>query len=177
MACATTTEPPPVDGRSSASSSRATPELIRRTGLIGCGNGDLSRIRRVTEELRGTPVHHPAHYNAHPSGIECIDLAEWLPGNLFNALKYLWRKDEKGKPTEDAEKALWYVTREIGRMKVWGPMIHLNAVPGEIHLKYQMWHATETDEGLKEIVRNIWLGQLETLLAAQDMITLRLGLS
>ncbi len=36
-------------------------------------------------------VDHPPHYTAHPSGVECIDVAEHMNFNRGNALKYLWR--------------------------------------------------------------------------------------
>lgn len=62
-------------------------------------------------------VNHPTHYNAHPSGIECIDVVEGFNFNVGNAIKYLWRAGLK--PGIDAEqdlrKALWYVSREIER--------------------------------------------------------------
>lgn len=60
-------------------------------------------------------VDHPAHYNAHPSGVECIDIVEHMSFNVGNAIKYLWRADEKGRPIEDLEKAAWYIRREIER--------------------------------------------------------------
>ena len=62
-------------------------------------------------------VNNPPHYNQ--SGIECIDAIEaallpnfkyYLQGNI---LKYLWRFDYKGKPTEDLKKAQWYLNRLI----------------------------------------------------------------
>lgn len=62
-------------------------------------------------------VDHPAHYNANPSGVECITVVEHLSFNVGNAVKYLWRADEKGRPLEDLEKAAWYVAREIARRK------------------------------------------------------------
>lgn len=37
------------------------------------------------------PVNHPKHYNAHPSGVECVDVAEHYGFNVGNAIKYLWR--------------------------------------------------------------------------------------
>ena len=58
-------------------------------------------------------VNHPKHYNSHPSGIECIQITEHMSFNLGNALKYLWRADEKGSPIEDLQKAKWYIDREI----------------------------------------------------------------
>ena len=60
-------------------------------------------------------VNHPKHYNAHPSGVECIDIVETMSFNVGNAIKYLWRADEKGAPIEDLQKAVWYIQREIQR--------------------------------------------------------------
>jgi hypothetical protein len=59
-------------------------------------------------------VNHPAHYNQHPSGIECIQIAEHLNFSLGCAFKYLWRAGSKEgvSAREDLEKALWYVKRE-----------------------------------------------------------------
>ncbi|MCE2579534.1 DUF3310 domain-containing protein [Komagataeibacter sp. FNDCR1] len=62
-----------------------------------------------------TTVNHPRHYNAHPSGIECIQVVEHMSFNLGNALKYIWRADEKGDALEDLKKAAWYIQREIAR--------------------------------------------------------------
>lgn len=56
-------------------------------------------------------VNHPPHYTGHPSGVECIEVAEHLPFCLGNAFKYLFRRDAKGNPVENIEKAIWYVNR------------------------------------------------------------------
>lgn len=61
------------------------------------------------------PVDHPRHYVSHPSGVECITVTEHMGFNVGNAIKYLWRADEKGSPIEDLRKAAWYVNREIER--------------------------------------------------------------
>lgn len=66
-------------------------------------------------------INHPSHYNSHPSGIECIDIAEYHDFCIGNAIKYLWRaglKSEDGiskkeKQIEDLKKAIWYIKREI----------------------------------------------------------------
>ena len=50
----------------------------------------------MTEPQTSETVDHPAHYNAHPSGVECIDVVEHMGFNLGNAIKYIWRADEKG---------------------------------------------------------------------------------
>lgn len=60
-------------------------------------------------------VNHPPHYKAHPSGIECITVTEHFNFNMGNAIKYIWRADEKGDPVENLEKARWYIQREIER--------------------------------------------------------------
>ena len=60
-------------------------------------------------------VNHPAHYKSHPSGIECIQVTEHMNFNLGNAIKYIWRCDEKGDPLENLNKAIWYLSREVAR--------------------------------------------------------------
>lgn len=61
-------------------------------------------------------VNHPKHYNAHPSGVECITIAEQFNFNIGNAVKYLWRAGLKGDAVEDLRKAKWYIEREIERL-------------------------------------------------------------
>ncbi len=60
---------------------------------------------------------HPPHYKQHPSGVECIDIVEHMTFNLGNAVKYVWRAGGKGDVIEDLEKAVWYLRREIERLK------------------------------------------------------------
>lgn len=60
-------------------------------------------------------VNHPSHYTSHPSGVECIQVVEHMGFNLGNAVKYVWRADEKGNALEDLRKAAWYIEREIAR--------------------------------------------------------------
>lgn len=70
-------------------------------------------------------VNHPSHYTSHPSGIECIQVAEHYNYCVGNAIKYLWRaglkkdtnKDIKAKRIEDLRKAIWYINREIERIQ------------------------------------------------------------
>lgn len=61
-------------------------------------------------------VDHPPHYTAHPSGVECIQIAEHFGFCIGNAIKYLWRAGLKGDTVEDLRKARWYVDREIERL-------------------------------------------------------------
>ncbi len=60
-------------------------------------------------------VNHPRHYTNHPSGIECIQVTEHMNFCLGNAVKYIWRCDDKGDALENFRKACWYIEREIER--------------------------------------------------------------
>ena len=67
------------------------------------------------DKSKHDPVFRPAHYTSHPSGVECITVTEHMGFNLGNAVKYIWRADEKGNAVEDLRKAAWYIEREIAR--------------------------------------------------------------
>lgn len=56
-------------------------------------------------------VNHPKHYTSRGIGYECIDITQYQPFCTGNAIKYLWRYKDKGKPVEDLEKARWYAYR------------------------------------------------------------------
>lgn len=62
-------------------------------------------------------VNHPSHYTSHPSGVECIQVTEWMGFNDGNAVKYIWRAGLKSDdPIQDLHKARWYIEREIQRL-------------------------------------------------------------
>lgn len=73
-------------------------------------------------------VNHPLHYNQHPSGIECIEIARHYCFSIGNAIKYLWRaglkqevgKSDVAKEIEDLEKAKWYIDDRIKQLKANG---------------------------------------------------------
>lgn len=73
-------------------------------------------VERRQGDRRGTPVHHPDHYNQIP-GIECIEVVRHMNFNRGNAVKYIWRAGAKGDEVEDLEKARWYLDDEIARLK------------------------------------------------------------
>ena len=62
-------------------------------------------------------VNHPKHYNQ--GKIEAIEFIEdqEFNFNVGNTVKYLCRYRFKGTPIQDLEKALWYLQRELNRMK------------------------------------------------------------
>ena len=72
-----------------------------------------------TDENKNDPVNHPAHYTSHPSGVECITITEHHDFCTGNAIKYLWRQGLKdgASNVEDLEKAIWYIRREIEKIK------------------------------------------------------------
>ena len=58
-------------------------------------------------------------YNSHPSGVECIEVAEEFNFNLGNVIKYIWRSrygDELSDPVLQLKKAEQYLHREIVRL-------------------------------------------------------------
>lgn len=77
-------------------------------------------VRRINERAEAhsnyEQVTHPKHYCSHPSGVECIQVTEWMNFNLGNAIKYIWRASLKGKELQDLKKAVWYIQREIERV-------------------------------------------------------------
>ena len=60
-------------------------------------------------------INKPKHYTSHPSGIECIQIAEHYDFCIGNAIKYLFRAGIKSTDTEiqDLKKAIWYIERKI----------------------------------------------------------------
>lgn len=77
-------------------------------------------IKNYSTKNTNDPVNHPSHYQLH-GGMEVIDIIEavtWdLPSNeayaIGNAIKYICRYRNKGKPVQDLKKAKWYLNRAI----------------------------------------------------------------
>ena len=86
---------------------------------------DVQKLKEANVQQGNDSVNHPSHYTSHPSGIECIQVAEHYDFCIGNAIKYLWRaglKTEEGmsdkeKEIEDLKKAVWYIQREIQRLE------------------------------------------------------------
>lgn len=79
----------------------------------------LAALADEAEASRHDPVNHPSHYTSMPTGVECIDVIEWMNLCRGNAIKYIWRAGQKdpSKEIEDLEKAVWYLNREIDRLR------------------------------------------------------------
>lgn len=58
-------------------------------------------IKKSIDKDTEIQVKHPIHYNSHPSGVECIQVASKFDYCLGNAIKYRWRRGLKdGQPSE-----------------------------------------------------------------------------
>jgi hypothetical protein len=59
-------------------------------------------------------VNEPEHYGS-TCNMEAIDVIELfsLNFNLGNVIKYVLRCERKGNKTQDLQKAIWYLNREI----------------------------------------------------------------
>ena len=71
-----------------------------------------------------TDAINPAHYkDGWSDGAELISITENLSFNRGNAVKYIARAGRKNPATEveDLEKALWYLNRELKRVKARKP--------------------------------------------------------
>ena len=100
-----------------------------------------------TRATEGSAVDHPAHYNSHPSRVEAIEVIEYLTGNMFNTVKYVWRAAHKGKVVEDIQKSIWYIKRELGRV-----IIELPTIPQHVLDKTDRYVAAEPDKLRASIV-------------------------
>jgi archaellin len=80
--------------------------------------GNQERGEKMQNDQKPDYVNHPPHYATHPSGVECVDIAEHLSFNLGNALKYLWRAKMKDDHIENLEKCLWYLEREVRMLRL-----------------------------------------------------------
>ena len=56
-------------------------------------------------------INHPKHYTSHVTGIECYQIAMWMPGPFSHAIKYLWRAGlkEDNDRVRDLQKAVWWM--------------------------------------------------------------------
>lgn len=74
-------------------------------------------VKNFGSEPQADLVNCPPHY-ADNAPLECIEVAELIftPRQMaavcvFNAFKYIWRRNDKGNARQDLNKALWYLDR------------------------------------------------------------------
>jgi len=102
------------ENESQHSNAETNKHNIAHTGPQVTGGALLNSNMTTTDHNN---INHPEHYNRHPSGVECIDIAEGFNFNLGNAIKYIWRAGLKEDAVEDLHKAAHYIAREIGRLQ------------------------------------------------------------
>lgn len=90
-------------------------DSVRDYGLIEVKNEFIKQLKAMSS------VEHPNHYHGADNPYEAIKVIEaWdLNFRLGNTVKYISRAGRKdpNKTVEDLEKALWYLQREIERIK------------------------------------------------------------
>ena len=89
---------------------------------LPCKNCNYASDRRPTHWAPKVPpeaLDSPSYYSSHPSGVECITVAEHFGFNLGNAIKYIWRHGKKpgASALDDLRKARRYLDREIARIE------------------------------------------------------------
>ena len=90
--------------------------LRKRDVYLSDSEGDAPGPKDHPEVTPEDPI-NPSHYRRHPSGIECIEVTRHLNFNVGNAIKYIWRYQDKGDPVENLKKAQWYLDDEIRRLQ------------------------------------------------------------
>lgn len=114
-------------------------------------------------------VNHPAHYNQHPAGIECIDIIRHYTCDIANAIKYLWRaglKQEMGKQDaekeiEDLHKALWYIVDYLKMCKTQGRQhYYLGCAADIVLLRLTSHHIDDVVNGYEQNVATAMNGLL-----------------
>lgn len=109
-------------------------------------------------------VHRPAHYTAHPSGVECIEITRHMPFPAGNALKYVWRAGQKGDLLEDLKKALKYTTWEIeNNISEYNTSTGIDYSELPAAAKFKNWMANNKSTKRDELILALIEGRLRTV--------------
>lgn len=141
--------------------------------------GDKANLK-VTSDYRevckmSDSVNNPKHYTSHPSGVECIEIAEMLPFNLGNALKYLWRAGKKLDEFEDVKKAVFYLRRQANSKLALQKETHSGSIKKEL-IQDNAILINNFDQELARIVAIICLKGNAELLDLADELEIKYGL-
>ena len=121
-------------------------------------------------------VNNPKHYTSHPSGVECIEIAEMLPFNLGNALKYLWRAGKKLDEVEDIKKSVFYLRRQANSCFALQTRMSVASLQKELIENYAI-KINKFDQELARIVAIICLKGNTELLDLADELESQYGLN
>lgn len=112
-------------------------------------------------------VNAPQHYRGHASGVECIEITEHMSFCAGNALKYVYRRNDKWDSLEDLRKAAWYLRRHItseaapvwvwpassGKAKLWQVIEHEHA--GDVRAFYDALFVGNPHRALDALEREL----------------------
>jgi len=116
-------------------------------------------------------VNHPKHYTQHKSGVECIEITEYLNFNRGNAIKYAWRANDKGCTREDLQKCEWYINREIKRLQRGNNVPDYSYDLDVVYTRlYDYYKDYEFDKRLFDFISNLIHGGEERLAYALKIV-------
>lgn len=98
-------------------------------------------------------VNHPPHYTNHPSGIECLQVTRLCGFSLGNAIKYVWRYEDKN-GVEDLKKARFYLNDVLTMGSAYNP-------PHKASMLLQQVVDTDTNEDRLRLLLHIRFGELK----------------
>ena len=102
----------------------------------------------TTEAEAPDMVNHPPHYTNGPrmGELECIEVRHWLPSDLADAFKYVWRagKKDPAKMAEDLQKAKFYLLDWRDELRTWQSALYHGRAAAEIlffKTDYRQWES------------------------------------
>src|SRR5699024_6602038 len=104
----------------------------------------------MTAEIIKEEVNHPSHY-MDESGVECIDIIEYMKFSSGNAFKYIYRAGKKYETIQDLEKAIFYLNHAAKKGEI-------NTLP--FHVKELVDRVAETrHEYIGDAMQSIYYGE------------------
>lgn len=107
-------------------------------------------------------VNHPPHYTNHPSGIEAIQITRLCGFSLGNAVKYIWRYEDKN-GAEDLKKARFYINDVLTKGSGHYPSYKAKEL-------LQRAIDADTNEDRRRLLLHIRLGELKDAITLIDEI-------
>jgi hypothetical protein len=99
-----------------------------------------------------TSAVEPQHYKQHPSGVECIEIAENMVFPLGNAVKYVFRNQIKHEnPTLDLKKALWYISRYVETLSIKAGIRGINFWSDKTRFEWKNKKSSEDKEWIHDV--------------------------
>lgn len=110
-----------------------------------------------------TAVEKQPHYNAHPSGVECLSIVNKLPFAVGNVIKYVWRANHKN-GVEDLQKAMVYIHRGSIKEKSMAELVAAS-IAGDHKVVSDIIHVVSSepqDSPLSHILKAVLISTYDT---------------